>query len=199
MFNKKNGALIVALMLLVASLTLLVRFGIEVQPSEDVMSSQISTIPQPSVPTEEVLVLSSEDGIEWKVKEVVNEASGQTEYLYYFTAEVAAGRKYRLEMHLEGSAVLDGMYGFEKIGFCFSEEHGFVEEFFVEGFTDPARIQVKRSSTGTDAILYVQPNENIDIPVIIEFYAQGCFVEDQLQFFDPMGTCPVDFKLYCYE
>lgn len=212
--KKKGLWILVALLLLAGVLVLLTRFGVEDQVPVEESSSQTSVTTSsvegstdistnaPSGGTDspssgKQLVLSSEDTIDWKIKEFLREDGSGSDYLYYFTAELEAGKEYRMEMHLQGTDTLDGLYAFPTIGFGFVGETA--EEYHWEQSSEEGRFQVERGTTKTEVVYSFTIDALAQNPVVAEFYAQGSPYEYMLPTIDPTDLCPVAFELYCVQ
>lgn len=192
MKRKSIWVTILALALLVASLTLLVNFGIKVQPGQEESSTHIdASADAPAVPGE--VVLTSEDyDVDWKIANLSD--YDEPKDIYYFSLTLESGKYYKMKIKLNTSSLYDDfVYGYEQFGI------GFLGQLYWEDAKDVAIMVDRNNNISSEATIYFNVGQTPSGLVTVDFYTHGSEDPEMMSDIDPESYQMVSFELYCIE
>lgn len=199
--NKKDVfRALFSLLLLAAVLALVVGFGMQVDSTQNDADVNDSIETKEPI-TDPVLLLSSDDDVQWKTEQYRIDTESQLDaYFYCFSVELEGNRTYKLDLSIDSDIVNEeGVYGIEKYGVRYLGEYYWSDDidrgvtFNIEkGNDDPYDTEVTYYLT-----LYDVPNDK----TTVNFYTHGSFDVECITDLDPsdIDLYLLTFELYCVQ
>ena len=190
---KKYISVLVSVALLVLICVLVARFGFVEQESPVEQTTQTK---EPL--TDPVLILSSENSVEWNSEEYCVDAEAQLNaYLYYFSAKLEGNRTYKLKLNVDSDKINeDGYYGFEKYGAWLFGEYYWSDD--QSGF----KFNIEKGDPDmydTTVTCYFTLGDLPDNHAIVRFYTHGSYDVECFPELDPAEFDILSFELYCVQ
>jgi len=206
---KKNSLLtaFLALLILAGIFALVVGFGMKVDSSdknETESDSQMSVTTAPSGGSDspssgKQLVLSSEDAIDWKVKEVTLDGGYVTD-LYYVSASLETGKQYKWEVFVNYIGLAEIGRTDVSVGLgLFEDQYNY---YWADDWTYDSQgpvFEVYQDSNTMKVICYFELAATDSGVATIDFYTHGSPDEVSLESIDPSVGAWTSFNLYCID
>ena len=191
--NKKVLSFLGVLALLGLLCVLVAKFGV-VENDPDVNENVETKEPI----TDPILLLSSDDEVQWKIEEYCYDIESQLDvYLYCFSFELEGNRTYKLDLSLDSDIINEeGVYGVEKYGIRFlgeyywSDNNRGVDINIEKGKVDPYDTEVTYFFATSNL-----PNDK----TTVNFYTHGSYDVECITDFDPSEIDLLTFELYCIQ
>lgn len=187
-----------AWLLLAAVLALVVGFGMKVDSTQNDADVNDSIETKEPI-TDPVLLLSSDDDVQWNTEKYCLEDEGPTyQYLYYFSEELEGNRTYKLKLRLDSDVINDEFFfGIEKYGIRLFGEYYWSDD------NGPVEIQIEKGNTvdqyDTEVTYYFTLGDLPNDKTVINFYTHGSYDVEMVADLDPSEVDLLTFELYCVQ